>query len=564
MPPIKNGLRDFSRLVLINLPRRADRLAAFQQRARQTAFPAVEIFPAIDGSKVPAPDAWKSGGGAWGCMESHRQILQSCLIRGQHSVLVLEDDCLWRDTWADELENFLAGVPDDWECLMLGGQHMIDPPQVRPGVVRCRNAQRTHAYALRGPIIYDLLKLWTNTNHHCDWEMGPFMAQRKCYAPQPFIFGQNQGPSDINGKNNPTLFWNSGDKPPVVWLKNTSPERVHQLRTLGFHTGYSRDAAGVDVGLNEIFAPGVPPILQVRKLRPWIDLVSAEARSISGGKCAVWHPAATEQVLKKVMGDDLIILENPTVEEALKAFMPHPPQVFWHVAAMGNWREVCREQLALAERSGFREMTVGFLGSPAERAELEAMAPAPVRLNVAFSGEDLKRYEWPTLRLLAAWCRDHEGPVLYWHTKGVSNPDDARKRLWRELMERELVAKWRERVGSLQAFDVVGVDWMDGGLPHFSGNFWISTARHIRSLVEIDAYQQSPRHRMEESNQARCGAEFWIGSAPCRPLSLVYRNQNLWNTDCLANSERRCPRCQAPWDGHKCHRCQYCGGCGAH
>ena len=36
-----------------------------------------------------------------------------------------------------------------------------------------------------------------------DWLMGPMQEHRNVYAPDVFIFGQEAGPSDISGRNNP-------------------------------------------------------------------------------------------------------------------------------------------------------------------------------------------------------------------------------------------------------------------------------------------------------------------------------------------------------------------------
>jgi hypothetical protein len=141
----------FDRVVVINLRRRPDRLAAFQNSIAGCNWPfiAPTVFEAIDGNQVPVPDKWSAGGGAWGCMQSHRQILERAIQDDVNALLVLEDDACFQTNFRAAVERFLATVPSDWDQLMLGGQHMIPPEPVALGVVRCLNCQRTHSYAIQ-------------------------------------------------------------------------------------------------------------------------------------------------------------------------------------------------------------------------------------------------------------------------------------------------------------------------------------------------------------------------------------------------------------------------------
>ena len=91
---------------------------------------------------------------------SHRQIMREAIEAGIESILVLEDDALPVEDFTSRAIEFLECVPDDWDCLMLGGQHLMAPDRIGPGIVRCVGTQRTHAFAVRRGMMSGLLRFW--------------------------------------------------------------------------------------------------------------------------------------------------------------------------------------------------------------------------------------------------------------------------------------------------------------------------------------------------------------------------------------------------------------------
>jgi hypothetical protein len=216
----------FDRVIVINLARRPDRLAHFRSRLVDWPFKQPLRFDAVDGTGVVPPVTWDKGRGAWGCLLSHRQVLQDAIGDGVRSLLVLEDDAYPAESFSRRAADFVSNLPEDWDGLMFGAQHLTPPRVVSPGMVRCNLANRAHAYAVRGQFMVTLSQFWqNNTIDHCDIVLASLMPRFKVYSPDPLLIGQDTGVSDISGQREQLRFW-PANRPVVqvnVPLRDSSP-----------------------------------------------------------------------------------------------------------------------------------------------------------------------------------------------------------------------------------------------------------------------------------------------------------------------------------------------------
>jgi hypothetical protein len=222
------------------------------------------------------------------------------------SVLILEDDITWQPDCWDGMKKFIKAVPDDWDQLCLGGQHMHTPCDIGiPGCVQAKNCQRTHAYAVRGQHKNKLLHLWRECAVHIDWEMGGKMSEWTCYAPDPFLFGQAGGKSDISGRTNPSYIWSSGQKKTesdtILILR--SPRDVVDNLT-GFHRGYWLHDNGIDNGLLGCCTRQD----KVRALQDWLVMITHESKQI-GSVPLVWCDLVSVEEIRAAAPDRKAVVE---------------------------------------------------------------------------------------------------------------------------------------------------------------------------------------------------------------------------------------------------------------
>lgn len=318
----------FERVVVINLKRRPERKQRLEKLIKSSKWPFGKPiwFNAVDGSVVPVANKWGAGGGAWGCKRSWCRVLEEALNDGVQSILVLEDDAIWRGDFSSQVDDFLKKVPANWECLFFGGQNMKTPKKVSEGVYRATNTQRTHCIGLQRDGIRKAYINMMDADWHIDHKFGPESGKwGTAYQPEPFLVGQDACKSDISGRNDHTRFWMAPSKTyPVCWIQCPS-EVMTKLSQYGFHRGFDRTANGRDRGLASCFPR---PGNYAGRIKKFLGHASWEAASFEDdpGIVTVWDPNATEACSEKLlreMPERAFIGKFETFEEGLELLKNH-------------------------------------------------------------------------------------------------------------------------------------------------------------------------------------------------------------------------------------------------
>ena len=213
---------------------------------------------------------------------------------------------------------------------------------------------------------------------------------------------------------------------------------------------------------------------------------------------------------------------------------------FFHIATIGAYQAVVDELMDAVMGSGLIDRLEGL--------ECVVCGDKPVRIqthpkiHVEHAREDVTKFEFPTLQRVHRFAKEHQGTaILYFHTKGVSHPDNPCIVEWRQYMAYFCLEKWKEAIDRLDEADTAGVDFSAfqingmgctsdsityfGTDLHYSGNFWWANSDYLATLPELD------------DTKDRHACEFWISKARGNHCCL-------WNSriPIMARQHFRCPR----------------------
>ena len=221
---------------------------------------------------------------------------------------------------------------------------------------------------------------------------------------------------------------------------------------------------------------------------------------------------------------------------SVASYLRDQVKVFYHLACMGNWKQVFKEQSFQLQQNGFQYINLTVLGTMEDLEFVNLTCEKfNLKVQVIFQAADLTYFEKPALSAIEEYASRNEGYVLYLHSKGVSNPADETKVKWRRLMMHELVDNWEYCMHQLPHFDIIGVNWREmPPVSHFCGNFWYASTGYLRKLADFNHYYHNPRFQIWDAiNHKRLGCEFWIGSGYEKPklLSLYCKNVDFCNKE---------------------------------
>jgi hypothetical protein len=215
---------------------------------------------------------------------------------------------------------------------------------------------------------------------------------------------------------------------------------------------------------------------------------------------------------------------------------PHPAHkdiyVFFHICCIGDYIKTTKELIDQLIFSGLyqkvNKVFFSIIGIPQD--DFLQSLNSYGKFECIYSSSNLIEFEYPTLFLLQEFCMTHDVYVLYFHTKGVSDPDNTRKILWRERLVQKTILEHATCISLLnKGCDISGSGWKEHPyndmIPvpytifkysHFSGNFWWANSLYICTLPDLKTIESEVRHEYDPSipvafDNYRVYCEIWIG-----------------------------------------------------
>ena len=184
-------LNDIVETVIVkNLKRRDDRLEAISKQLDALGINWLR-FDVIDHVGTRASATWWNAFNGLQAIRYAKHAKLPC-------VLILDDDCLFTDDFAERFEKLWPHIPPDWDYVSFG-EIFGDKKEIYPGIVESQNSWGGHASLFRNTL-YDVILENIDGLDFADEQLNrKVKPNAKCYVFSPYLITQAPGFSDHSG-----------------------------------------------------------------------------------------------------------------------------------------------------------------------------------------------------------------------------------------------------------------------------------------------------------------------------------------------------------------------------
>ena len=194
---------DIEKIYCLSLRRRKDRRIRVSENLKKHDID-FEFFDAVDGDflDIERKPGWmmRTTNGCLGIIQSYIEIFQEAKSLGLSNFLIFEDDVELTDTFRKDVEVFLTNVPDDWDTIYFGGNHLVHFPEpVNEHVSKCVHTRTTHAVIFRDSCYDKILNRLVYFDRPLDETFATMQLfeEMVSYVPVPPLAWQYDSHSDI-------------------------------------------------------------------------------------------------------------------------------------------------------------------------------------------------------------------------------------------------------------------------------------------------------------------------------------------------------------------------------
>ena len=192
----------------LSLERRQDRREKVEPNIRKVGIDFKWAW-AIDGYKleydpesIPHP-YMRDRPGTVGICLSYKAMFEKAKENKLPHIFILEDDVVFSDDFSDKNQDFLHNVPQDWDMIYLGGNHLDHHPiKINEHVSKCVSTRSSHAVIYKDTCYDYFINILGKMINPLDEVFAKAQRDRDvvAYVPDPPLAWQFDGHSDIEDR----------------------------------------------------------------------------------------------------------------------------------------------------------------------------------------------------------------------------------------------------------------------------------------------------------------------------------------------------------------------------
>jgi GR25 family glycosyltransferase involved in LPS biosynthesis len=109
----------------------------------------------------------------------------------------MEDDVEFCDNFNEQLEIKMNSLPDDWDMLFFGANHIIPPIKVNDHIYRIQRAYSAHFYAIKSNLYEPIIERLEKKLEPLDVTYANIQPSINAYITNPHLVWQRPDYSDI-------------------------------------------------------------------------------------------------------------------------------------------------------------------------------------------------------------------------------------------------------------------------------------------------------------------------------------------------------------------------------
>lgn len=195
--------KKFKNIFCINLDSRRDRWEASQKEFAKHGIEGVRCWRALDGKKIKY--SGKLLPGEIGILKSLKSLIKYAKDLRLKSVVVLEDDVVFHESFKTFFPAFLRQLPEDWQMLYLGGNNWCFPGVAKlnkySSITRLKKTVAMHAVVIRNTAYDKILEVLEKEEKQSDLAIAELHeSEIVAYGFTPWLAFQRPDYSDIQNE----------------------------------------------------------------------------------------------------------------------------------------------------------------------------------------------------------------------------------------------------------------------------------------------------------------------------------------------------------------------------